>query len=165
MRKKILFIVTFAIENTKHNTHTHNDIPEMNKKKNLRVNIMNTFAPRMPVKDSIKMSFWEKFIKYRRFPFKFVVHLLLLIFVTIQVFLLSNQRAAYLYSTGKTIFNTFLPSDFETLIESKNGHTTYSFYKVNDAIEHVEQVVKNVCISMLLCHIYFSFSSVFQHID
>lgn len=103
------------------------------------------FMPKMSTKDSIRMSFWQKFIKYRRFPFKFVTHLLLLVFVTVQVFLFASEREDYLFSAGGTIVNSFMPDGFEESKETANGYATFSFYKMDEVVEHIEETVNNVC--------------------
>lgn len=113
-------------------------------KRDLKLNLRQALMPKMPVKDSIKMSFWQKFIKYRRFPFKFVTHLLLVVFVTVQVFLFAREREDYLFSAGDTIINSFLPEGFQGSQESKNGYATYEFFKMEDVVDHIDETVKNV---------------------
>jgi hypothetical protein len=100
--------------------------------------------PKMPVRDEVNMSFWQKFIKYRRFPFKFVVHALIVVFVTVQVYMFASERETYLYSAGGTIINSFLPEGYENSQESKNGFATFNFYKIDDVVNHIDKTIENV---------------------
>lgn len=104
-----------------------------------------TALPNIPLVDRIALSPWQKLLKYKRFPFKLIVHILLTVLVTVQVFLFSSGREAYLYSAGDTIINRFLPAGFIPVQASGTGYNSVFFYKSNDVIKFVKQTVNNVC--------------------
>ncbi|MNY71897.1 hypothetical protein D3C86_2103430 [compost metagenome] len=41
-----------------------------------------------------------------------------------------------------------MPEGFEESKESLNGYATFSFYKMEDVVEHLETTVQNVCLSI-----------------
>jgi len=56
------------------------------------------------VQETITLSPWEKFLKYRKFPWKMVTEILIVIFVILQVrnhaYNVHNERFHLLHSTG-----------------------------------------------------------------
>ncbi|KAL9642756.1 hypothetical protein ABK040_009833 [Willaertia magna] len=99
-------------------------------------------VPKIPLQEDVQLSAWEKFIKYKRFPFKFCVHFILLVLVTCQLFLFSENREQYLANVGTTITNTFLPEGYLSSAESKTGYNSYYFYNYKDIIDHVGDTVQ-----------------------
>jgi len=107
--------------------------------------------PKIPLMDRLAMSPWQKLIKYKRFPFKFVVHILLTILVTVQVFLFSSGRETYMYASGDTIVNRFLPQDYVNTQASGTGYNTFYFYKIDDLTAYIEKIVPRVRFGCCLC--------------
>eukprot|EP01114_Cavostelium_apophysatum_P015895 TRINITY_DN4424_c0_g1_i1.p1 TRINITY_DN4424_c0_g1~~TRINITY_DN4424_c0_g1_i1.p1 ORF type:complete len:661 (+),score=155.67 TRINITY_DN4424_c0_g1_i1:60-2042(+) len=86
---------------------------------------------KMSGRDRLFLSPWEKWKKYRRFPLKIVVHLLLTILTVVQAVLIVSQFTYYSRNSIDTWRFFFTPSDYQ-----KNGIFTYkqSIEAVKDSV-------------------------------
>ncbi len=97
--------------------------------------------PEIPIRDQIQMSPWKKLTRYRRFPYKFAIHIVLVCLVTIQVLLFSQQRETYLYNAQQTLSSTFMPEGSLSLIETGDGYVTSYFYDVDSFVKFMGETV------------------------
>jgi hypothetical protein len=49
----------------------------------------------MPPSDRLTLGWWQKWTRYRRIPWKFVIHTFLVILTSVQIVFLSNTNIAY----------------------------------------------------------------------
>ncbi|KAG2388051.1 hypothetical protein C9374_000901 [Naegleria lovaniensis] len=106
-------------------------------KKIKKSSLYRKLVPKIPIREELRLSAWQKFIKYRRFPFKFCTHMLLLILVTTQLFLFAGNREDYLSNAGKIIANNFLPQGYLSLKDAKTGFNTFYFDDCEDIVNHI----------------------------
>lgn len=58
------------------------------------------FADReIPLKDKILLGPIDKYRKYNRFPWKYLIHIMMIIMSTIQVFFVTNFYSSYAYNS------------------------------------------------------------------
>lgn len=67
------------------------------------------YSLRMSAEDHHGLSAWEKWTRFRRFPFKLILHALLLIAVTSQLLLLNRNDASYQRAMQRTFACFFMP--------------------------------------------------------
>lgn len=82
------------------------------------------------------LSPWHKFIRYRRFPFKLVLALLLCLFGTLQVLLRETQVHASLEAQQDSFHNLFRPGT-DSFIQT--------MYAIPDVIAHLNSSVYGAC--------------------
>ena len=84
--------------------------------------------------ESISLPPWEKWMRFRRFPVKMVLHLLLVVCVTTQVIALNTQDAGQYRSFRQTWRRFFFPESY--IMSGNPFHRVYSVDSTVDAVDH-----------------------------
>ncbi len=100
----------------------------------------------MPLKDSLFLSPIEKYKIYGRFPWKMVIHILLVIATTVQAIMTISERTQYTRSQERILYNMFISDSDKTDVDF--ARKTYLF-SVSDLRDHLNNSVNN----------YYSFQS------
>jgi len=111
-------------------------MPESIKKKKMRVS-----NPPMPLIDKVTMGPFEKYVKYNKFPFKMVVHILLSLVITGQVFLLINYNAFYSETVMRRLFTLFFDEEME--LDGVDYIREQYFYDIDSVREQVNTMIEN----------------------
>jgi len=98
---------------------------------------------RMSPKDSLTLSWWMKWKKYRRFPFKFVLHLAITALVTALVFLDVNDLTAYSVANYATFYQIFYPSSFSPTYGLSEPSDTLHFYDIPSVVKAANKSVQS----------------------
>ena len=92
----------------------------------------------MTTKERLRLSAWQKWKLYGRFPWKLTLHLLLLLLTTLRLLSWNVSNDEYFRATSRTFTYFFLPEDYE--FPADRAYTIYTFESATKAIE---RVVKN----------------------
>lgn len=94
----------------------------------------------MTTKERLTLSAYQKFVQHGRFPFKFVVHVLLLVFSTAQIMLWNYEDGGYYRSSNRNWQYWFLYRasydsqcdlfTYDEMTKSVNA-TVHSFYNID----------------------------------
>ena len=94
----------------------------------------------MTTKERLRLSAWQKWKFYGRFPWKLSLHLLLLLTTTIRLMSWNTFSDDYFRATSRTFTYFFLPEDYDF---SDGSDRTYNIYTFETATQAIERVVKN----------------------
>eukprot|EP00944_MAST-04C_sp_MAST-4C-sp1_P014127 g14127.t1 len=92
----------------------------------------------MTTKERLRLSAWQKWKFYGRFPWKLSLHLLLLLTTTIRLMSWNASNDEYFHATSRTFTYFFLPEDYDFPADR-----TYNIYTFETATRAIERVVKN----------------------
>ena len=115
--------------------------------------------PALSPLERITLSPWEKFQGHGRFPYKLVVHVVLLALMTSQIIIFNTEDSAYLRNTRRSWARAFLPAQDgdlsderpriryiyevdELLADLRSSLTTYENLR-DVSVDHIEYVEQN----------------------
>jgi hypothetical protein len=91
---------------------------------------------KMTPKDRFFLSPFQKWQKYRRFPFKIILHSLIILLTTVQIALVTVQYTGYSASSLLTIRHTFTPSFVTDSVTEADADGLYTVTDCLDAINY-----------------------------
>ena len=92
---------------------------------------------RLSTRERLTLSTWEKWWHYGRFPWKLVLHVLLLVCVSAQLILFNEQDAAYFRASRRNFAYYLFPADFDF------SSPEYYLYSVNDTVRAIQTALVN----------------------
>lgn len=95
---------------------------------------------KMPLKDSLFMSPIDKYKLYGRFPWKMIIHILLVIATTAQAILIIANTTKYTRSQERLFYNIFVSDSDKTSIDYPRMTYLYSVYELR---EHVSSSIES----------------------
>lgn len=97
----------------------------------------------MPNQDFYTLGPLAKWRKYGRFPFKLLCHISLLIVITVQITLQSEQNSSYYRSSNMNFYRQFFPGNTvqKALFELGGGSSILYMYQIPETIKSVSDSV------------------------
>jgi len=92
---------------------------------------------RIPAKDRVMLSTWQKWIMYGQFPYKLVLHVVLVFLTTWQILFFNGQDAAYRRAAHRNWYYYFFPKEFD--FEARN----FYLYTVDETVDSLSRAVLN----------------------
>jgi hypothetical protein len=96
----------------------------------------------MTDEEKLDLSPWAKFILYKKFPAKLLLHVLLCIACTTHVMLINAVFDSYSRSIGATWAYLLFPQGYQSF-EERNMGLGYELYTVPDTLAHAQQLVSS----------------------
>ena len=90
----------------------------------------------IPIQDKIGLSPLDKFRIYGKFPLDMVLHLLLVIFTTIQALLVVSEATDYFRSQERSLINVLISEDEKERQDYKRETYLYSISQIQEHIEN-----------------------------
>eukprot|EP00818_Percolomonas_sp_WS_P000726 CAMPEP_0117439528 /NCGR_PEP_ID=MMETSP0759-20121206/2611_1 /TAXON_ID=63605 /ORGANISM="Percolomonas cosmopolitus, Strain WS" /LENGTH=937 /DNA_ID=CAMNT_0005231245 /DNA_START=377 /DNA_END=3186 /DNA_ORIENTATION=+ len=91
--------------------------------------------------DALQLGPLEKLVKYRKFPWKLLIDLILCALLFIFVALLSSSRKKFIQANARGFVLTFLPDGLEEMKDSIEGYNSFYFLTKESMQEHIKSVV------------------------
>ena len=95
-------------------------------------------AQRLTPLDRVTLTWYEKWQKHGRFPWKFVFHVALLVFSTWQIVLLNHEDAQYFRAIQRNWMYFFFPEDFDF------DKRSYYIYDLDSTLDSIRNAVEGV---------------------
>lgn len=81
---------------------------------------------------------------YGRLPFKFMIHVTLVIIIFVQVYLHTSARQRFIGQATLNLAETFMPEGYENLQESLQGTYVYYFLDMDDIVNDIGNTTEKV---------------------
>ncbi|KAJ5068806.1 hypothetical protein M0811_12227 [Anaeramoeba ignava] len=96
---------------------------------------------KIPLEESPYISPWRQWKKYKRIPFKFILHIFITILITYQVILITKYQIPYLKQTQVFLSGAFLP-DSESYLPAMDGFIHKEIFTNQDFIDTLKSVTQ-----------------------
>ncbi|KAL9650701.1 hypothetical protein ABK040_001757 [Willaertia magna] len=84
----------------------------------------------------------DKLLRYGRFPWKLIIHVILLVVITVEIVLFTQTHQAFFLTVDATFSNTFLPAGFESIESNVAGHYTSYLLEYEDVVSDIKKTVE-----------------------
>lgn len=96
----------------------------------------------MTLEEQFTLSWYDKWRKHGRFPFKFIFHLIVTIMTTTLIFMI-HKDTQYVVASMNTFYHSFFPDGYQPRYGFAPGTNSIILYDVDDTINAINNTVFN----------------------